>query len=675
MAHRNSTTAVVLILAAAVGAGCAVDDAETIEDVETEDTSEASGELTTPTYPTAHPRIYLTPNRARLAAALTANTPAAATFRSKTDAWVNGSSIWGFQAWNGGLMSQLTGDAKYCTKAVAVVEAQVAAAESKISSGQVPEVALDSYLQVGELIGDLALVYDWCHTRVTSAQKTRWVAYANQAVWNVWHHTEAKWGGRTFPWSGWSVNNPSNNYYYSFLRATMLLGLATKGENAQADTWITQFRSKINTQLVPTFQTDLVGGGSREGTGYGVAMRRLFEIYDFWQATTGEQISRATSHTRSSMLAFMHQTLPALDRVAPTGDHSRDSTASFFDYHRNYLQHLIALMPTDSVSGRAKTLLADSSVPYMSSGFMVVYDFLYDRPDVTPRALSALNTAYHAKGIGEVYARSSWADNATWVNLVAGPYTESHAHQDQGSIMIFKGEWLAYDSVIHSKSGLNQDTGSHGLVRIDSGGSPVKQVATTTSRLLALKQGKGFLHVSADLTPAYNGNAAIQLVHREMVYLQPDVVVVFDRVRSTTSTTQTWQLPTPVAPSISGNTATINNGGHSLKVTRIAPSAATMSSYSFMSGSSDFTGGYRLDERVTGGDNRFLHVLSVDGGATSATATGTTSQPGVTVNLKGGGTAVVKFNRDTVGGTLTLNGVTTALVSGVVALPQGTPVF
>ena len=37
----------------------------------------------------------------------------------------------------------------------------------------------------------------------------RWIAYANQAVWNVWNHTAARWGSKTFPWSGWSVNNPS----------------------------------------------------------------------------------------------------------------------------------------------------------------------------------------------------------------------------------------------------------------------------------------------------------------------------------------------------------------------------------------------------------------------------------------------------------------------------------
>ncbi|MEJ7603823.1 MAG: hypothetical protein WKG01_38410 [Kofleriaceae bacterium] len=666
MAQRKATTASALIVAT-FGIGCVGDEREIEGADEVSATDQA---LTSPTYPMAHPRIYLTPNRVRLESALAANTAPAARYRSKTDAWVAGADIWGFQAWNGALLGQLSGDPKYCTKAVAVVEAQVAAAESRIASGQAPEVAGDSYLQIGELVGDLALVYDWCHAQVTSAQGTRWITYANQAVWNVWNHPQAEWGGRAMPWSGWSVNNPSNNYYYSFLRATMLLGLATKGENVQADAWIAQFRTKITGQLVPTFNADLVGGASREGTGYGVAMRRLFELYDFWQATTGEELYRATRHTRSSMLAFMHQTLPTLDRVAPTGDHSRDSTASFFDYHRNYLQELISLMPADTVSGRAKTLLAGSTVPTMTSSFMVVYDFIYDRPDIPLRTLARLNTAYHARGIGEVYARSSWTDDATWMNLIAGPYTESHAHQDQGSIMIFKGDWLAYDSVIHSHSGLSQATTSHSLVRIDTGGAPIRQVATTVSRVEALRQGPGWLHVSADVTPAYNGNAAIQKVQRELVYLQPDVVVVFDRVVSTSGTTQTWQLATPVLPSISGNTTTITNGGHSLKVTRVAPTAATTSIHSFAS-ASDFSGGYRLDERVAGGDNRHLHVLAVDDGATSVTATGTSAQPGVQVQLASGVIATVAFDRDTVGGSLTLNGVTTTLTAGVLTLPQG----
>ena len=632
---------------------------------EDEDEQQVDGVL--PTYPTQHPRIYLTPNRSRLQAALTANTPAATKYRTKVNQWLGGSSIWGFAAWNGGLLSQLTGNTAYCAKSVAVIEGQVAAAEAASAAGQRPAVANDSYLEIGELIGDLALVYDWCFAQVTPAQRTRWIAYANQAVWNVWNPAQARWGNTTHPWSGWSVNNPSNNYYYSFLRATMLLGLATKGENPRADEWIAKFRDqKVLGQLVPTFNADLVGGGSREGTGYGVSMRRLYELYQIWKATTGENLATKTAHTRASMLAFIHQTMPTLDRVAPTGDHARDATAAFFDYHRDYFMELMAIFPSDHLARRAKSLLAASNVPAMTSSFMVSYDFLNDPTTISAMPLDGLGTAYHAKGIGELYARSGWDTGATWVNLIAGPYTESHAHQDQGSIMIYKGGWLAHDANVHSKSGLSQATTSHSLVRIDRNGTPVRQIATTVSKLAALRKGTDYLYASADLTPAYNGNAAVQKVHRELVYLQPNVIVVFDRVQTAADTTQTWQLVAPVAPSISGATATIANAGHTLRVMRIGPSTAATSVYDCRA-NADLKGGYRLDERVAGGDRRYLHVLAVDGSVSSASASGET---GVTLNLAGGGTVVVSFTRDTVGASLTRNGVTTALTAGVETLPE-----
>jgi hypothetical protein len=361
------------------------------------------------------------------------------------------------------------------------------------------------------------------------------------------------------------------------------------------------------------------------------------------------------------MLAFIHQVMPTLDRVAPAGDQSRDSTAAFFDYHRNYLQELAQMYPGDVYAGRAKTLLAGSTVKSMGQGFMAAYDFLYDDSAVTAKPLGG-NTRYYAKGIGQLYARSGWDKAATWVNLTAGPYTESHAHQDQGSMMIFKGGWLAYDSVIHSKSGLNQDVGSHGLVRINSsGGSAVTQVAGTTSKMVALHTGANWTYASADVTAAYGGKAAVQKVMRDIMFLAPNVVIVYDRVRSASGTTQTWQLPTPVMPAIAGNAATISNAGHTLKVTRVDPSAATTSVHSFAS-DGDFNGGYRLDEREAGGDIRYLHVLSLDGGASSVTASGAN---GVTVHFAAGGQATVTFVRDSAGATLVLNGVTTTLAAGV----------
>ena len=633
------------------------------------DAGGTSPDITAPVFPTAHPRIFLTPNRARLAAALSSQTAAATRFKATVDQWVAGADIWGFSAWNAALLGQLTGNATYCTKAVAAVEAQVVAAEAQIAASRAPVVAGDSYLQVGEMIGDLALVYDWCFARTSASQRARWLKYADQAVWNVWHNTTAKWGNATLPWSGWATNDPSDNYYYSFLRATMLLGLASKGEDPQADAWITQFHdTKIMNQLVPTFNADLAGGGSREGTGYGVAMRRLFEIYDLWASTTGEALAARTPHTRKSMLTMLHQMVPSRDRVAPTGDLSRDSTAAFFDYHRNYLQELIQLFPSDLLAQRAKTQLAASSVPSMQSGFMAAYDFVYDNSNVTAQPLGSLGPTYYAAGIGELYARSGWDPHATWINLIAGPYTQSHAHQDQGSLLIYKDGWLAYDAVVDSHSGLTQETTAHGLVRITSGGQPVRQVADTISKLTALHQGSGYMYAASDLTPAYNGASEVQKVQREIVYLKPDVVVVFDRVQSASGTTQTWQLASPVAASVSGSTATISNAGHRLQVQKI--SGGAMAVTSMRSVDADYSGGFRLDENLAGGDNRYLHVLSIDASISSTTSAGDAGHPGVTIHLANGHNATVTFVRDTAGATLVLDGTTQALGAGVDRLPE-----
>lgn len=612
-----------------------------------------------------HPRIYLAAHRDRLAADLAAGRPAAVRFLAVVDRWVGGTDEWGFQAWNAALVGQLTGDPKYCKAAVRAIDAQVKAAESAARDGGAPDVAYDSYLYVGDMIGDLALVYDWCLPEIDGDRRTAWLVYANQAVWNVWHADEAKWAGRSKPWSGWATDDPSNNYHYSFLRATMLLGLATHEELGGAPAWLTELRdTRLEQVLFPMFD-DLVGGGSPEGTGYGVSMRRLFELYDLWEASTGEKIATKTPHTRASMLAMMHQIVPTLDRVPPTGDHSRDATAELFDYHRNYLQTLISLFPDDPVSPRAQAMLAASSLPEMENRFMSVYDFLYENRGVAPSTLEGLGTAYHAPGIGQLYARSSWDKSATWINLIAGPYTQSHAHQDQGSLMIYKDGWLVYDANVESRSGLHQTLDAHSLVRIIDGGKTVAQSANTISKMIALHRGPGWLHAAADLTPAYKGSTAVQKVQREIVFVEPDAVVVYDRVATRAGGQQVWQLATPVAPAIAGARATIA-GDRTLTVQRLAPAQTTSSVTDLRAADDDFSGGYRLDTTMPGGDQRYLHVLWI-GNAVGGVSS---ESDGVTLQLANGRAATVRFERDGIGGSISIDGAVTPLGAGVDTLPE-----
>jgi len=592
--------------------------------------------------PTGHPRIMLGSQAPRLKASLTS--PAGARWKGIVDRWLGGEDIWGLDAWNGALLSALGGDPRYAAKAVAVIDAQVAAAESAIAQGMVPAVAGDSYLQVGEMIGDLALVYDWCSTTLTSSQRSRWIAYANQAVSNVWNPTTASWGGKTATWTGWATDDPGDNYYYSFTRATMLFGLATQGENPQAASWIAKLNERIVGRLIPYMTAEQADGGSREGTGYGVALRNLFELYALWQWSTGESLADLTPHTRASILTAISQIVPTLDRKLPIGDQSRDSTAALFDYERSYMLELVALYPAAPESARALALLAASSVPSMQSGFMLGYDVVF-APSVAPVPLD-LPLVRYASGIGQINARSSWAKTATMLSMIAGPYTQSHAHQDQGSLMIYKGGWMAYDAVIASKGGVVQSGSlvglpeAHSLVRLGAVGS-CPQKSGTTSRVFTLRSGPGYMFASIDLTAAYAGNPNVVLVARQILWLQPDVFIVQDHVVTTPSLAQTWQLVVPTQPVIAGAVATVTAGGHTMTVTRVAPAAGQWTTFDFRT-NSDFTGAWRLDcaqpggdRTQPGGDRTYVTVIALDGAVSPVTPTVVFAGVGVTFTLGG----------------------------------------
>ena len=638
---------------------------------------------TVPNIPEARPRIYLPRNAARLQALIAADDPTATRFldlaatlrsRSYTSLWNSAYSMEQFA-----LVSRLTGDTSYCTFAVNGIEWMVAAEEADIAAGRRPGVAGDSYLEVGPMIGDLAIVLDWCHPQTTAPQRTRWLAYADQAVWNVWHPDDAVWGGHPFPWTGWSIDNPANNYYYSFLRATMLLGIAGKGELATADQWLTFFRTtKIGEQLVPTFERDLVGGGSREGTGYGTALMRLWEIYDLWEGTSGENIAALTGHTRASLVHFIHYVVPTLNAVSLNGDHSRDSTGSFFDYHRRFALQLAKLLPGDPLAAKARWLVDHSSVPEMTSGFMIVEDFLLADLTATQTPLTGLNTAYHGSGTGQLYARSSWASDAAWLNFTAGPYTESHAHRDQGAFLLYRKDWMADDPNYHSHSGIQQGEELHNLVRFaPNGGTTIRQREGNTSTLQALQQGPGWVHMAADSTAVYEG--AVGLAQREIVWLDPGVAIVFDRTTSAAGVNQTWQLNTPVQPVINGSTATVTRGTEVMTLRRVISPTVTTSVFDWRT-DSDFSGGYRIDERAAGGANTFLHVLSFGTAAapmvTAVVRSDAGGRQGVQVTFADGRVAIVRFSTTGVDGTLELraaNGSVTQSVllnAGVRTLPE-----
>ncbi len=517
-------------------------------------------------------------------------------FKDYVDRAVAGNPDYGFSAADAAYLFKLTGQAQYATLAVQTVEAQVAAAEADIAGGDAPDIAGDQYLEVGPMIEDVALTYDWCASHVTPAQRTRWGAYAEQAVWNVWHHASAQWGGHSHPWPGWAVDDPANNYHYSFLRATMFWGLASNSA-----TWNNLMTSeKWPEQLAYT--ATIPGGGSQEGTAYGLSHRTLFQLYRVWHDSTAADIGNTNDHVKDSIAWWIHSTVPTRDRVAAIGDQARVSEPVIYDYHRHLMLEARAISDDAGARANASWWLHSISDQDMEGSFNFRHNLIPAGPAGTPPA----QLVYHALGTGQLFARTGWDTGAMWLNFSAGPYMQSHAHQDQGAFTLFEGDWLAVTENIWTHSGIQQGTDTNNVVRFVHNGTIVPQRTETTSSMTVTPGGGGSVHAVANLTPAYDGDPAVTSWQRTIDFANRKLTVT-DAFALGSGTQAIFQVNTPVQPHITGSTATAGP----LKIRVLSPAGATLSALDWSTQSGDgetFYSGWRLD--IGGGANGYVVEFS-----------------------------------------------------------------
>ncbi|MEK7546554.1 MAG: hypothetical protein AAB554_05840 [Patescibacteria group bacterium] len=506
-----------------------------------------------------------------------ASSPGYASFKSFVDQAVSGNAGYGYTPSDAVVMYALTGQENYITSAIRDVDAMVAEAEADIAAGRNPELAGDSYLEVGDYIEEIAFAYDRGYDRLTASQRTRWAALAERAVANVWDNEHAVWGTRSAPWSGWSVDDPGNNYFYSFIKATQLWALASK-----STTWIDFLQDNKWPQLAD-YYAQIPGGGSREGTGYGTAHKNLFEDYRMWKASTGEDLSRLSSHAKDTIDFWVHATVPTRDRFAPIGDQSRVSHPDLYDYQENLVREAVVLNPGTEQARRGLWWIANNSVASLS-GFN-------RRPSLmttSDTATAPTSLEYFSQGTGNLFARSSWATDASWMSFHAGPYDQSHAHQDQGSFTFFKNGWLSVTNNIWSHSGIHQETGNHNVLRFVKGGADIGQNESTSTMTYA-RTGVA-IDIHATLTPAYSRNSADVRAWTRDVHYEGSIMRVHDVCDVGTGVTPIFQVQVPVQP------ATQADGSVKAGNLKIVPGAGTSVRFvSMTSVDSDFNSGWRVE--------------------------------------------------------------------------------
>jgi hypothetical protein len=461
-------------------------------------------------------------------------------FQAGVDDALAGGPPYAYSATHSVIMYRISGNVAYLLDAIDRVEAFVALGEAAIAAGQQPALAGDSYLEVGWYLEQLSLAYDFGYEHLTPSQRQRWARFGDQAIFNVWHPSEAHWDNGPRPWTGWSVCDPGNNYHYSFLRATMLWAWARQ------DLTLIDFLQAQKFPPLMDYFAALPGGGSREGTGYGTAQKNLFENYVLWKSATGEDLAGVTPHTRETIDYWVHATVPTLDRFAPIGDQSRSSIPELYDYHENLVHTAAFLSQGTPQAARGTWWLQHNSVngpihQFNASTYLLPYP---DAP-VAPTELT-----YHARGAGAFFARSSWNTNASWISFVAGKYDQSHAHQDQGSFTFFKNDWLAVTPNIWSHSGINQGVEVHNVLRfVRADGTTINQnPSDTVESTMVPSSAGGTAYASASLANAYSQNASLIQGWTRAIALDGDVLRVSDQCTVAAGVRPIFQVQVPVAP-------------------------------------------------------------------------------------------------------------------------------
>lgn len=514
------------------------------------------------------------------------NSTAYKRFKAAADAVLAGNPPYLYSAKHSVMMYAIGGNVAYLDDAIARVQAMVSEAEAAIARGERPPISNDSYLDVGGYLEGLSLTYDYGYSHLTAQQRASWETFAEQTLHNLWNPSDATWGGVSHPWSGWSICDPGNNYYYSFMRATMVWALASKS---------TAWLSFLQTQKFPLlidYYAQLTGGGTREGTGYGAALRGLLENYIYWEDSTGEDLAGLTPHTRESIDYWVHATVPTLDRFAPIGDQSRSSTPDIYDYHENLVHEAVVLSQGTAQAKRGTWWLQNNSVDGVSSSFNLHGDLL-PLPDAP---VAATDLVYRAESAGVLFARSSWRTDASWLAFVAGRYDQSHAHEDQGSFTFFKNDWLVVTSNIWSHSGLHEETPDHNGLRFErADGSVIRQSEDRDgeSTMSYTSTGGGF-SVTANLSHAYWRDASsVQSWTRSLQYSGASLRVT-DSCTVASGVRPVFQLHVPVQPVLQPD------GSVTAGRLRIVPLQGETATFVPMP-AQEFSRGYRIDFRSNSG--------------------------------------------------------------------------
>jgi hypothetical protein len=472
-----------------------------------------------------------------------------------------------------------------------------------------------------------ALAYDWLRGAPGAGADLRRRSIERLDAWLSWYER-----------SGYLADHPLANYFWGYLTALSLAGLAVGDDHPAGARWRESARRLLETKVVPTFRKHLRGGGWPEGWQYGeyVALEASL-ISEAHRTRLGVDLAKELGWFGDVVRHHVHALAPDRKSVHGGGTWGeRPSRPSALAVLASTLV-LDRLDPHRSAHAR---WLADHALPPLTREQAWVA-LLADRPDAPRRDPRAGEPASRSlEGTGLTFMRSDWSDSAVWITFQAGPrLTPDHQHKDQGHFELTRGkDWLLVDGG-NSEGGA---TINHNSLLIDDGGrlitySPNQGVWGTEVATTRYGDDGRAVVVTGEIADAWApacvregcSERAVNRATRTLVYVRPALLVVEDRVELADADTRaTWAAHVTSAPSFADRRASAVTGDSRVDITVLSPDGAKLGAVREPNGggdgphraSSPWGAMWRVEvSSATGSERRrFLHWITTDAKAARA---------------------------------------------------------
>jgi hypothetical protein len=408
----------------------------------------------------------------------------------------------------------------------------------------------------------MAIGYDWLYYALAPAERTRIIVALHRWI-------------DAFKQGGFENDFPQGNYFAGYYDATAMAALATNGDdpNAGWTDWLTDIHDKF---VQPYYAANLSGGGWPEGWNYGP-----FGVMNMsWPALAAKtaagidlihQKGAAFPFPLSTARFLLYFTWPNLlteedsdfsyDGDNPTPTHNWLVTfeagllSSFRDPFAKYFQSYARAVRSVQPAGE------------FGPNWDPAIDFLFWNRRAPARDYRKLPRSYVARGIEMAATRSSWGRKAVWAEFKSGPYTAYPENGeelfDQGSLAIVNGSkpflvnaWSAlvrntpgttdgsalWNDAYNDVLGDNSPRDLFNVFYVDqpspSGqGNYLRSDGSRTTIDRFRDAGKFVVMRGMHLEDQYPRNPGqtktIKAWTREVVYVRPELFVVFDRTEIT----------------------------------------------------------------------------------------------------------------------------------------------